>query len=207
MPTDYEIEIAKTLVEALTEYGLISHLTKGYNNSLDRWFYDNELNELGFTISHGVTKVCIGHDDLENWIIKVGYTNTRLDYATIEYENYIKALKAELSYYFPKTVFLGSFEGRDFYIQEWAACDEDSVTQDFCDLLQEQYDEDDVEYNIEELWSTVEDMEDDSKISLVFHDEKLNDFLNDNDINDLHSGNFGYVDGRMVIIDFSGWMG
>lgn len=207
MPTDYEIEIAKTLVEALTEYGLISHLTKDYNDSLDRWFYDNKLDELGFTISHGVTKVCISHDDLEDWIIKVGYKNMRTDYATVEFENYTKALEAKLSYYFPTTIFLEDFRGTKFYIQELASCDEDSVTQDFCDLLQEQYDEDDAEYDIEDLWSTVEDMEDDSKISLVFHNEKLNDFLNDNDINDLHSGNFGYVDGHMVIIDFSGWMG
>ena len=35
--------------------------------------------------------------------------------------------------------------------------------------------------------------------------DRLYDFLYDNDINDLHYGNVGYIDGSLVYIDFSGY--
>jgi hypothetical protein len=37
--------------------------------------------------------------------------------------------------------------------------------------------------------------------------ETFTDFLENADINDLHSGNIGYISGRVVLIDYSGYRG
>ena len=50
-------------------------------------------------------------------------------------------------------------------------------------------------------------MDDWEKAQLCFHDENLCNFLMDNRVGDLHEGNFGYIDDRMVIVDFSVWRG
>ena len=37
--------------------------------------------------------------------------------------------------------------------------------------------------------------------------DELFEFLNESDINDLHSGNIGYIGNRLVLIDYSGYHG
>ena len=54
-------------------------------------------------------------------------------------------------------------------------------------------------------WDAADNLEDDVRAMLLFDDEALVDFLLENCVNDLHEGNFGYIDGELVIIDFSGW--
>lgn len=207
MPTDYEIEIAKTLVEALVEYGLTDHLASRGSNATSSWFLDNDLGELGFWGSGGATKVCIGHVDLKGWVIKVGYTDTRFDHATIEYNNYCLAEKASLTEFFPTTVYLGDFCGRAFYIQEEAECDEDVISSSWLDCLLSRYEKIGEDYDCENLWDEIDAMDDEEKAYLTFENHSLCDFLIEHDIGDLHEGNFGYIDGRMVIVDFGGYMG
>ena len=51
-----------------------------------------------------------------------------------------------------------------------------------------------------------DDLEDTERIIGVFgEDEDLINFIIENDINDLHEGNFGIVDGKLVMTDFSGF--
>ena len=117
-------EIAITIVEALCEYGLTENLAQYGEHCATDWFWDNKLGHEGFFASGGATKICIWHEDLCSWVIKVGYTQgVKHDYATVEYNNYRKAEEAGYAHYFPETIYLGEFGGRAFYIQAECDCD------------------------------------------------------------------------------------
>ena len=83
MLSNYEREVATTLVQALIEYGLTENLAQYGEHGTENWFINNELGVMGFWASGGATKACIGHHDLANWVIKVGYKDqVACDYAT-----------------------------------------------------------------------------------------------------------------------------
>ena len=201
-------EIAIIIVNSLVEYGLNDHLAQYGEHCTSDWFRNNKLRKEGFVVSGGATKICIWHEDLHGWVIKVGYTEgIKHDYATIEYNNYCKAEEAGFARYFPETDYLGDFGGRAFYIQAECDCDEDQVSSDWYERLRDSYDEDGEEYDPDRLWDEIDGMDDDEKAFLMFKDSGFCHFLWQNDIGDLHEGNFGYLKGCPVIVDFSGYKG
>lgn len=208
MLSNYEREVATALVEALVEYGLTDHLSQYGEDSVSDWFCDMNLRDAGFSMRGGATKICVEHEDLDSWVVKVGYTSgVKIDYAAKEFENYCKAVKAGFACYFPETVFLGEFGGRAFYIQELADCDEEAVSSDWYERLRDGYDEDGEEYDPDSLWEEIDGMGDDEKAFLSFRNSALCNFLWENRITDLHEGNFGYIGDKMVIVDFAGYIG
>lgn len=203
--SDTEREIAVTIVEAMVEYGLIESLGEG---RVYDWFSINDLFDEGFDLFIGMTKACIAHDDLFDWVIKVGFTRgVKIDYAKKEYECYCLAEEAGLEYYFPTTIYLGEFGGRPFYLQQAAECSEDQVSSDWYESLRDRYEENGELYDVDELWNIIYDMDDYEKAMLTFGDEELASFLQEHRIGDLHEGNFGYIGDHMVIVDFSGFIG
>ena len=208
MLTFNDREIANVLVEALVQYGLNDHLAQCGEKSTWGWFRDNNLESVGFWASGGATKSCIGHEDLCGWVIKVGHTiDVKHNYARMEYENYRAAKELGLQRYFPETYYLGEFGGQSYFIQQMADCDEDQVTSDWYEKLRDSYDEDEEEYDVDRLWNEIDNMDDDEKAFLMFQDNELCHFLFEHRINDLHEGNFGYIRGCAVIVDFSGFRG
>lgn len=208
MLTDYEREVAITLVNALCEYGLTENLAQYGEHCTEDWFYHNELGRMGFWACGGATKVCIIHGDLTNWVIKVGYTeNVRHDYATIEYNVYCAAEEAGFTQYLPETVYLGEFCGRAFYAQQRADCCEDQVSSDWYERLRDQYDEEGEDYDPDRLWDEIDGMDDDERAMLMFGDGRFCRFLWEHEVGDLHEGNFGYINGCVVLVDFSGFKG
>ena len=164
------------------------------------------LGALGFGAAGGASKVCIWHSDLCGWVIKVGYTErVAIDYAAREYEVYCAAKEEGLAHYFPKTEFLGTFNDRAFYVQEYAECDENQVTSDWYERVSDRFEELGEDYDSDTVWSEIDCLDDWEKVDLCFHNEKLCNFLMDNRVGDFHEGNFGYIGSRMVIVDFSGW--
>ena len=212
MLTLIEREIAVTLAEALAEYGIGEHLFEydcfdEVENFYD-WYDNNDLYQMGFRFSTGMTKVCITHRDLENWVIKVGFNrHLAQDYAKREYEVYRLAEQVGLEYYFPETIYLGDFFGVSFYAQQMAECQEDEVSADWYERLTEQYDTYGEEYTDSDIWDIIYDMDDYEKVILCFNDEDLANFLRKNVVGDLHEGNFGYIGDHLVIVDFSGYRG
>ena len=208
MLTYNEREIAISIVEALVEYGITDHLVQYGQNGIENWFEEMRLGSMGFWASAGATKTCIAHSDLDNWVVKVGHTEkVAKDYAKVEYENYCSAVLCGFEHYFPETLFLGEYNGQCFYLQQYAECSEDSITSEWYDRLRDQYEEDGEEYDCDFLWNEVYNLDDDEKAMLMFGDVALCEFLSDHRIGDLHEGNFGYIGGRCVIVDFSGYHG
>lgn len=206
MLTNYERGVATILVEALCEYGLTENLAQFGKHDTENWFRNNNLCDADFWISSGATKVCIGHNDLRGWVIKVGYTeNVKKDYATYEYNVYCMAEEVGLARYFPETIYLGEFYGRPFYVQQEADCDEGQVTSDWYERLCNLYKEVGEEYDPNYLWDELDCMGAEDKARLCFGDEALCNFLWEHKVGDLHEGNFGYIRGCLVIVDFAGF--
>ena len=199
-----EREIAVTLASALCDYGMCDHLS----GQLEDWVDDNKVYAFGFHFLSGMTKVCITHADLKGWVLKVGFTkHLALDYAKQEYEIYCLAKEAGLEHYFPETEYLGQFNGVPFYVQQEAVCHEEEVSADWYERLNDRYVQYGEEVDSEEIWNIIFDMDDYDKVILSFNDEELADFLRENRVGDLHEGNFGYIEGNLVIVDFSGYRG
>ena len=149
----------------------------------------------------GSSKVCFWDRFLGDWVIKVGLRNLSMNYAEVEYEVYLEAKKCELEQYFPITIFLGELEGIKFYLQQRAEYAPEQVHSKLIERVSELegYDS----YTL--AWNVADDLETEDRVMFLFEDERLADFILSNGINDLHEGNFGYIDGELVIIDFSGW--
>lgn len=208
MLANNEREIALVLAEALAEYGLTEHLAQYGEKETSEWFYEYNLKHEGFWFSGGASKICIGHSDLPNWVLKIGYTeHVSCDYAAYEYKVYCAAKEAGLEKYFPETIFLGEFCGRAFYIQERATCVESLVSHEWHSRLCQEHDLYGEEYSEDEVWDELDELDDESICMLSFGNEYLCDFLIENRVGDLHEGNFGYINGELVIVDFSGWRG
>ena len=205
MPTHKEIENAAMIVEALVEYGLVDNLQQYVATE---WYEESHLYDAGYSMSGGATKLCIFHDSLYDWVIKVGYTKMKYDYAEKEFQIYNEAVGAGLEEYFPKMFYLGTFGGRPFYLQELADCCEEEITSNWyerlCDINEETGE---YEYyvNNDMLWDLVYDLCDYERLDLLFGSCTLAKFFDDRHIGDFHEGNFGYIGDRCVIVDFAGW--
>lgn len=188
------------VIQKLVQMGLCNNLSEG---GLMRWATNSSLENEGIEAHCGVTKACFWCEGLENWVIKVGFSNLTIDYAALEYEIYTKAVRENLEEYFPITFFVGAFEGVNFYLQQRARCDCDSVLS----ILIESVSQNTGCYNYTDAWDIVDDLDSSDRALMLFDSQHLANFLTDNHVNDLHEGNFGYIGDKLVIIDFSGWKG
>lgn len=153
----------------------------------------NALHDIDF--SSGATKVVAAIPQLSNWVVK--FCVDDLYYCNIEANNYIKALEDGFADYFPTTYLLLEDNGFTFIIQEKCVCDESQVFSTVaadCDFEDEDYAE-----------SYLQDLNDYETIVQLFGDCRLANWMRDNDINDIHCANVGYLRNNLVIIDFSGF--
>jgi hypothetical protein len=195
----WELErCALSLVNKLVKEELVDCLD---SVSIYGWTEDDFLRKQNIESFVGSSKACFWHPSLGDWVIKVGFRDLSEDYAEVEYKTYLKAQEHGLERYFPMTYFLGEFEETKFYLQQRAECVPEEVHSKLIGKVSEigRYES----YTL--AWDAADSLEDDVRAMLLFDDEALVDFLLENCVNDLHEGNFGYIDGKLVIIDFSGW--
>ena len=175
----------------------------------DEGFYsafENRVDSEKFFVDNGAVKYCIFSSLFEDYVVK--FCPERFDYCEREYTNYLAAVEHKLEAFFPCTDFLGEINGMNFYLQEKAYCDPESVSDILYETLRENWecDEETSECQIaEEIICAIDNLEDDECVQMLYNTEELLEFLCDYCINDLHPGNFGYIDDRLVIIDFSGY--
>ena len=156
--------------------------------------------ELPYEIRYGVTKIVIIPNN-ETSVIKIPFECQGVDHCKIEAANYRKAVESGMEVYFAQTKRAGTFDEVPIYISEQARCDEEfvnsAVRESLSEFSWEEIDElfsDDMAVAEEFLlWGLGEDF------------EKLSNFLSENEIYDIHSGNVGWIEGRgAVLIDYSG---
>lgn len=179
-------------------------------NDVEHYFDEYNLYDRGFEYDRGASKYCILHPEFNGYVVKFcngGY----FDHCEREYSNYIAAVARGFGDYFVYTEYLGEVNGIRFYIQEEAIVDSDRISDIWFYSLREDYEpedeEDDEDIINERVWDAVGDLEDEERCSMCFPDmsDEFACFLDEYCINDLHEGNFGYIGGNIVIIDFSGY--
>jgi hypothetical protein len=210
-PTINEIEIAKKIVNDLIEHNffdaIICEDCDGFYCWRDAKKQKNYLKEAGLSAHSGETKACIISDKLSNWVIKVGYTysddegRTTTDFCAIEAKNYKDAIDEGLEEFFAASYELCRVTPPEKYKYE----------EDIVFFIQEKAEPDDEKTSATCEKYTGSDCNDDfDRVESLFQgNEKLDslfEFIDDWNINDLHSGNFGYTkEGKVKIIDYSGY--
>lgn len=198
-----DMERAMSFVNRLIDMGLVNDIND-IDNRFDpwHWFKDHKEDFVNdhFEIYSGACKGVIVFDAAD-YVIKFDYCGSE-SYCEIEANNYKYAVEAGLAHYFAETRFLTKVDGITFTIQERCVCNEDEVY----DSLHKYVEETDCcDLSEDDVWSEVDEICEDGRVHYIFDDEALNSFISRNYINDLHQGNFGFVNGRLVIIDFSGF--
>ena len=199
-----ERNVALNLVNTLLKMGLSEyfHSDKASNDLYD-WFRENNLANMGFEYFSGATKCVLTHEEFD-WVIKFRYPGEKKDYCAKEYENYIAAEKAGFAYYFAACDYLCQHDDINFYVQERVECTEDVDSVIYENLLLE-YKEEGSEYDEDNIWYEVEDMESHDRMVALYGNHDLADFVENHRINDLHNGNFGVIGDHYVMIDYSGF--
>ena len=230
-PTSNQIEHALETVRILFNndfYKAISYQKEGRAYYLG-WFdwcedHCDWLEEQHITVFRGETKACIINSDLADWVIKIGFRekpyrdfDEHIDYMNLEAEYYEEAQKANLGEFFAETYNIGAVDNVDVILQEYARPDEDKISSFFFSYAESTFGYQPGDYVSEEEYLDAvsraeEDMDTEERVEAIFgrgvECSRLVDFIEEKEINDLHSGNWGITkDGRVVIFDFSGYYG
>ena len=205
----------------------------GFNNnpeftqsSLTRWAYDvsEEYNNVDFdseytdyiyistdttciTMAYGETKCVIMGDN--GWVYKIPFENKNYNYCDEEAEIYEKAVEEKIEKFFAPCYFLEKIDGLNIYVM---ACAEVSVGDLHDDLRRRLSSEGRSDEEAEDIVIEAEDNAEFVEWLFPYYAgdvdfDKFLEFLSEENINDLHSGNIGYIDGNVVLIDYSGYHG
>ena len=211
-PTREEMNIATRIVRDLLERGFEYELRHYYcndNNKNGDWFEKNQkyLKENGICHESGATKLVLICKELSNWVIKLNLHDGKINFCDREVENYIKACDVGLGEYFAATYKIGAVEGVNVYLQRKACIDPDSIEYYFREAVMVDFE--DCEASEDDIEEAMDVLGDDDRLVAIFGNNsvvaKLVDFIFENEIDDLHSYNFGFVNEKPVIIDFSGY--
>ena len=193
------IQEAKELFEIATKIDGFESFILGTNknfNTIKLW--DN-----GIGYSCGCTKHVFWLEDKMEYVFKIDIDNK---YCEKEYEIYQKAKEAGISNLFAEVYYIGQIFGKNIYAMDYAYVSEDDIENDY---YKKNYEfgltDDEIEENLSELNS------EDIVLSLfefyysVNIIEKLAKFISQNQLGDFHGENVGYIDNRLVFIDYSGY--
>ena len=229
IPTMLEKEGAMSIVQMLFSYGFESAL--GYiDDGTTYWDWSHcpenikMLHEKGLNVTCGASKVCIYTDDDEDrWVIKIGFCfdhnklksiDYHIDFCELEANYYDMAINEGCATHFAATYLCGEIDGIKIFLQEKVETQQDIFEDRIYNYVSDFYadadcdDEDEVNDYIQGYIDDECTSED--YIMAILGDtpdsRKLLNFVEKNDINDLHELNWGVAyDGRIVLIDFSGY--
>ena len=214
-PSQSEINKAMSLMQELFENDFIEAISYKENEfGSDRLgFYDwkkehhDLIRKKGLHMDRGETKACIWHDE-DGWVIKVGMrreTNSWYrdhdstdDFCELEEENYKKACDCGVGEFFAAIYKIGEISGVSIFLQEFAQPAEEEISDRFYDYASRKYGSDcECDDDLDRVW-----------VLFGVDGQGLREFIMENDINDLHEGNWGYtIDDRLVCFDYSGYVG
>lgn len=140
------------------------------------------------------------------------------DFCGVEAQLYEKAVAANVSRFFAETIRGGEWEGITYYLQEYAPNDSEKLRErviqgyidDGADAAEYFANNGEDEPSVDAIWSyysdMVDDMDSEEKVTDVLGcDDALLSFLSENQIDDLHFGNYGESERGWIIIDFCGY--
>ena len=227
--TKFEVEnlkkVFKTAKSVLDDFGfpnlytVNSYEVKNWtrevlSNSENAWTSEDdgvvlESNEIMVRVERGATKLVIISSEADNWVFKIPFNDYKSNYCQMEVEIYENAEREGVEEFFAPCYFLENFDGAAIYVMARA---EVSFNRLYSDLYERFSSEGRAEDEIENMLIDIEDS--DEYVDWLFpyysdYDsfEKFVEFLRSSNINDLHSGNIGYIGDNVVLIDYSGYFG
>lgn len=216
----------KTIKNVLNEFGF-PNLYSMYKWDVGDWFREVlsdsknawtsdtdgvvlESEEVIVRIEHGATKLVIMSSEANNWVFKIPFKSCKYNYCQIEADIYEMACAENINEFFAPCYFLEKYDDVDIYVMMRA---DTSYNELYSDLYGRLSDEGRSDEEVEDIMVEVEEDES-GYVEWLFpyymnYDkfETFTDFLENANINDLHSGNIGYINGRIVLIDYSGYRG
>lgn len=192
-----EIAIIEKVVSTVCAIGRGRH----FNQKFDMAFINTYC-------ANGADKMVILPEELENWVIKFGIDTNEDEVCMREVENYQKAVQDGYDKYLAPCYLYAKKNGFVFTIQRKCECEECRYDDMFYEVIASNYDKADFESEddyYEAISYETEELTDWDKAYIVFNDNKICNWLSDHNINDLHCGNFGQLNGTNVLIDYSGY--
>ena len=188
--------------------------------------FGNAADSLNIWLGSGATKLVIGTDDCD-YIIKFCPNAPDYDYCGREVEIYREAVRAGYADKFAWCDYLFDYDFNDcytipVYVMEWCQCSYDMIDDEMDDYhftkyctshnLDKKADGAYDEYNSNGRYSGEYDermMEWAYSIwGLDYHNPEhyaFCNFMREMFINDIHAGNWGWCDNRLVLVDYSGY--
>ena len=156
-----------------------------------------------YTISNGASKVVIVINDYD-YVIKIpfkGYENL----CEAEADIYWRAVARGFEENFAPCFYVCSYKELPLYAMIKCDCGEDY--EDIMSRISHQYITDDM-FDADEAWECYEDEGCLSIFEDRYEDEKRYKwcrFIHSNHISDIHGGNVGFLNGKLVMVDYSGF--
>jgi hypothetical protein len=188
--------------------------------------YDNAANDLGIWTACGATKFVIGDDNCD-YIIKFCPREEGYDYCAREVEIYEEAKEYGYGDKFAWCAHLfdygfNEYTNLDVYVMEWCKCGYDMIDDEMDDYHFTKYC---ASHNIDKKADGAYDEYDSKDRFSGEHDERVMEwafsvwgldyhnpehygicnFMRMMRINDIHAGNWGWCDNRLVLTDYSGY--
>lgn len=165
--------------------------------------YDNDI-----CYSSGCTRyVFWDENDLDcDYVYKINRRGES-DYCKKEAENYELARECGIQDMFAECAYVLTYEGRDIYAMEFAYVDDDHTCSDLREKMES------VSHlskkEIEDIFCNINGCDVVDELLNYYYSfnmiERFNWLCCRNQINDIHDYNVGYIDDRLVIIDYAGY--
>lgn len=216
----------KNLLDKIMAYGAREYLEPYDGNALEAWLYRN-CNAEGLDdiyICNGAEKIII-YEDTMDYVLKINkYLGAENNACEREVMNYLYAEEQGVEEFFAWSDFLFKYEDiLPVYIMEKVDCDEELLSSEaFDSAFSQAISENNMEdASPEELRQFREEFLDDYYSYYNSEDQMVDlvreqfgssyttfwNFCRERDINDLHAANFGYIQNRLVVVDYSGYHG
>lgn len=222
----------KLLDVLCSDYGLADRLDAYSTEDFDcEWEqYQDAADHLGIWTASGATKFVIGTEDCD-YIIKFQMPCTDFDYCQREVDVYNAAKERGFADKFAWCAKLFDYEFSDWYtipvyVMEWCQCSYDTISDEmddwhytkYCESVgidkrsDDAYDRYNSEYNDRkefdekmmewayDCWGMDFNAVSDKPVC-----ETIVGFMREMFINDIHPGNWGWCNNRLVLVDYSGY--
>lgn len=158
--------------------------------------------EVTVSIMSGATKAVFAVEGMDT-VAKIGFQNFKVDHAAREAQIYQEACGAHLEQFFVPCKKIGEISKLEVFEMELVDVGEELVTSDMWRKCSDSMSSEEIVNVIDEDCGFIE-----SLFPFYYSNEEMTqlyEFISELEINDLHSGNIGYENGRIVIIDYSGY--
>lgn len=213
---DYKdaMEYGQIFITEAIAAGIEEALTPNEDGRLNSWLLYDWLikyvnTNTSMFLSSGATRSVICDPDNE-YVIKIA--NNSEDECYNENEVYIYECACEKGYkdYFAGLIKVGAICGRGIYVGEYAQCDEDEIASSVSEYCwNSSIDCGEVSSSEPNYYSGSSS---ESCEEWALHEwgkigRSILDFLADCQIDDLHAGNWGYINSSLVVVDYAGFHG